>query len=144
MDPFLWIFGASFSWKLATPLIIALLPVILHVIDKILENFSPITTETVRLIIEGDPGVKLVGENKALFNSVRAYFDYERDCHLVFVLTIFNIVSLYFAQTACTGSFLESTPLTFVMMVLLLLFLDVFFIWICNKKIDHASVNARH
>ena len=144
MDPFLWIFGASFSWKLATPLIIALLPVILHVIDKILENFSPITTETVRLIIEGDPGVKLVGENKALFNSVRAYFDYERDCHLVFVLTIFNIVSLYFAQTACTGSFLESTPLTFVMMVLLLLFLGVFFIWLCNKKIDPASVNARH
>jgi hypothetical protein len=130
-------------WKLATSLAIALLPALLHVIDKILEIFSPITKETVRLLIKDDLRVKQIGESIPLYNAVRTYFDFERACHFVLALTIFNIVSLFFAQTACTGSFLLFQPVTFVMMVLLLLFLGAFCIWLCNRKIDAASVDAQ-
>jgi hypothetical protein len=129
-------------WKLLTTIAIALLPALLHVIDKLLESISPINKETLRSLMSKDKRVKTIGENKVTYDAVRTYFDFERDCHFVFVLTLFSVFSLSAAQTECTGSFVASTVVTLIMIVVLLIFLGVFFGMLVNRKIEAASVGA--
>lgn len=131
-------------WNLLASIGIALLPALLHVIDKLLESisFSPINKETLRLLISGDRRIAHVGENKAAYEAVRTYFDFERDCHFIFVLTVFNLASVFVAQLQCTGSLFTFEPITFVMVVLLVLFFFVFLFWLLNRKIEPAAVGA--
>jgi hypothetical protein len=129
-------------WRLLAPISIALLPALLHVIDKVLENISPITKETLRSLMVKDKRTQAIGENKALYEAVRTYFDFERDCHFIFVLTVFSVLSLYAAQSECTGSFVEFTAVTLIMIVILLIFLGIFFVTLVNRKIEAASVGA--
>lgn len=133
---------ASF-WKFLTSIAIAISPVMLHVFDKFLELFSPITRTTLVSLMRADKRVSEAVKSETLFETIEGYFNFERTSHFVFALTIFNILSLFFAQAACTGHFLIFTPITLILIVLLLVFLGAFFISLCNRIIDPAAVHGK-
>jgi hypothetical protein len=87
--------------------------------------------------------VKTIGKNEnEEFNAVKTFFGFERKCHFVIALTIFNLVSLYVAQTECSGNLLNSTWLTFTEVVLLTIFLVLFLLKIANRTFQPQAVNA--
>lgn len=131
----------SSYWDLAASIAIAASPAALHIIDKILENVnvSSISVQTLRALMSKDHRVSDLAENENKFEAIRGYFDFERDCHFVFVLSIFNIMRLYVTQAQFTGSWLRFFPATFLLMVAIIIFLFVFLIMLLNGKVEAAS-----
>jgi hypothetical protein len=83
------------------PVLLAALPVILHAIDKAFEyKFTPFGKEKLREFMRKDVRVVVsaVGLTRANFNAVDTYFNFEKGCHFVITILIFNIISLFFAQ----------------------------------------------
>lgn len=102
---------------LITSLTIGLLPVLLHILDKLMESegtdrFLPFSDEILRERMQGDArgGVSQVGRSPDLFRAIRTYFNFEREGHFIVAMAVFNMFSLYFAQTQYTGSFLIFKP----------------------------------
>src|ERR1700688_2886540 len=109
----------------AAPVMIGILPVLLHLFDKLLETFSPFSSQTLRRMMADDKGndlVKSIGKSEAAFEEVKSYFDFDRDVHLIVSLIAFNIFSLYVAQTECTHSMLQANAITFTYIIVLILF----------------------
>jgi hypothetical protein len=70
--------------------------------------------------------VKSVGDTEPNFDAVKTYFNFERNCHFVIALAIFNITSLYVAQTECTKSLLCATPITLPLIIVFTIFCQHF------------------
>jgi hypothetical protein len=111
------------------PFLIAGLPILLHAIDKGLEyKFLPFGKEKLRSFMKADHRkvVSAVGETKATFEAVENYFDFEKGCHFVATLLIFNIISLFFAQMELMRhvayAYLVTMPLISAIAVMLLVF----------------------
>jgi hypothetical protein len=80
------------------PVLIAALPVIIHAVDKAFEyKFVPFGKEKLRELMRRDHRVVVssVGQTTANFRAVDNYFDFEKGCHFVSTLLIFNIISLF-------------------------------------------------
>lgn len=129
--------------QLATPIAIGVLPIFLHIFDKLMERYSPLSEDTIRLRMAGDSraAIAAIGRSEDVFRSVKTYFDYERVTHFVVTLTVFNIVSLYVAQTQCTGSLLKSTALTLPEIIALAAFLVLFLLKVGNNAFDPAALH---
>jgi hypothetical protein len=129
--------------QLAVPIAIGVLPIFLHILDKLMERYSPLSEDTIRLRMAGDSraAVAAIGRSEDVFRSVKTYFDYERVMHFVVTLTVFNILSLYVAQTQCTGSLLKSTAMTFLEIIALLVFLVIFLLKVSNNAFDPAALH---
>jgi hypothetical protein len=135
-------------WKFSAPFIIATLPILLHAIHFAVEksaSVSPVSHETLRELMRADHRavVSAVGSDKASFDAVATYFNFERNCHFVIATMIFNIISLYFAQVEHTKHF--DVFLWYIVLPMFLLFAVFgygFAIRIANRRIDAASVNS--
>jgi hypothetical protein len=130
--------------EVTTPIVIAFLPILLHLIDKGMERFSPIRHEVLRGLMRDDPRqiVKSVGETEPNFDAVKTYFGFERNCHFVIALAVFNIISLYIAQAECTKSLLCATPITLPLIIIFVIFLMIFLLGLANRRFSAAAVNA--
>jgi hypothetical protein len=128
--------------------LIAFLPILLHILDKffdrlvskrfVLDNFI-----NIRSSIEADTRVLLrdIGHNKVLFDTLKIYFSFERDVHFIFVIGLFCLTSLYFAQTECTKSFIVGTVPTFMGILVVAVFLIGFAFSVIRGRIDVGRLN---
>jgi hypothetical protein len=127
------------------PIAIGFLPILLHIADKGMERFSPIRETVLQELMKQDARdvVKAVGESAdGEFDAVKTYFDFERKCHFVIALAVFNILSIYVAQTECTKNLLCATWITLVEMIALAIMLVVFLLGIANRVFPIAAVTA--
>lgn len=138
----------SIALDLTVSVIISLLPILLHVLDKLMETragerFLPFSHEILREQMANDAraAVKQVGAQPELFNAVRTYFSFEREGHFIIAVAIFNMASLYVAQTQCTGSFLVFRAPTFIGMLLVLGFLFVFVRQVAVRRFEPADTD---
>ena len=135
--------GVSFFLSLITPALIGFLPIFLHLIDKMMEaKFSPLREEILRAQMSNDKREKIaaIGKSPATFRGVRTYFEYERSVHFIVAISVFNIISLYFAQIQCTNSFLRSTVVTLIGIVAIAIFLVAFLVKVVNRAFAPAAV----
>jgi hypothetical protein len=132
-------------FNIGLPMFIASLPLLLHVIDKGLEySFEPLDKEKLRNLMHRDDRevVSRVGECKENFEAVGTYFDFQKQCHFVSTLFIFNIASLLLAvaATAHNGKEINGFPLLFAIFLLVLLALFLKRVW--NGKLVSSDVEA--
>jgi hypothetical protein len=143
---FLDLFASTRSFiDFVTPVSIGVLPVLLHIADKGMEKFTPIREEVLQELMKQDARevVKQIGESAhGEFGAIKTYFDFERKCHFVIALTVFNMLSVYVAQTQCTGDLLKATPITLVELPILAIFLMLFLLRIANRTFRVAAVDA--
>jgi hypothetical protein len=130
------------------PILIASLPVILHTIDKGFEyKFVPFRKEKLISLMKADHRtvVNSVGETKAKFEAVETYFDFEKGCHFVATLLIFNTISLIFAQMEFMYSVTRSQFVTLPLMGTMVILLLIFFKRLADGKLVASDVRAtRH
>jgi hypothetical protein len=117
-------------FNIGLPMLIASLPLLLHGIDKVLEyKFEPLDKEKLRNLMHKDDRlvVSRIGESTGNFEAVGTYFEFQKGCHFVSTLFIFNILSLLLALavTASSENQINTLPLliAFCIFVLLALFL---------------------
>jgi hypothetical protein len=124
---------------------LALLPVMLHLIDKVMEKFSPFGEKVLRAQMAESPQsiVQEVGASKERFDSVRVYFDFDRRCHFVTNISIFNILSLYVFQLECTGKWLCFIPSIFIPILSFSILLISFLLALANRKFHPAAASPR-
>jgi hypothetical protein len=122
---------------------IALSPLLLHLIDRFMEWWSPISRKTLATLMRENIRIKEAVETDPKFEAIEHYFDFERDAHFIFAVAIFNLFSLYFAQMACTQDLLQAKAITLSLMVLNVAFIVAFFMMLYNRKIDVHSAGAQ-
>lgn len=126
------------------PLLIGLLPLGLHVVDKLLDRMRVFGNEAIRKIIAEDnrPRVRVVAENKPVFEALIGYFEYQDDARIVVSLSLFNIVSLVFAQTECGGNTASWTIVLVLGVLPLALFVLTFLLKATNGSFEPAAVHS--
>lgn len=109
-----------------------------------MERISPIREEKIRRLMFEDARtiVSSVGGSEANFNAVKTYFNFDKNCHFVITLIIFNILSLFIAQTECTGNLLNGTYITLIPIFILFGLLVAFILRITNDRVNAAAINA--
>jgi hypothetical protein len=125
----------------SAPIWISVLPIILHGIDKALEeHFAPLGERTLRALMSRSPQsiVSRVGMHDENFSAIRPYFEFQHRCNFVVNILLFNILSLYVAQFECMLSFISFNVLPFLGIVSLFAVLVAFLLKLSNQKISPA------
>lgn len=122
---------------------IAILPAILHLIDRVLEVFSPISDASLqKLMATSDEGIaKLIGSSDDNYAVVKSYINFERRCHFIVSALGFSILSLVVAQIELRHSALNWSAFTFFPMVGLTILLVIFLIMLNNRTQEPLAAN---
>jgi hypothetical protein len=124
---------------------IALMPVFFHAIDKAMERTPPFGEARMRQFMRNSPQtpVSELARNDDSLKAMMAYFDFEKACHLVISLTLFDALAVYAAEVECTGSFLQVRPVAFFLILFLLAALLIFLVLLRNGAFPPEQARPR-
>jgi uncharacterized protein YjeT (DUF2065 family) len=124
---------------------IAMAPVLLHVLDRLLEFIPPVSEHRLIELMAESPQsiVKRVGASTDNFAAVKAYFEFEERCRFIAATFGFSIISLFFSQTECTGDTMKFHVITFCG-IFIIIWMSLRFLWcLANLRLHPAQANPR-
>lgn len=130
--------------QMSGPLILASVPLFLHILDKIIERTNIMGRNFLREKMKvGISFIKSVAENKDLYEPLEAYFTYEKDIHFVLTVTLFSVVSIIFAHFETAARWFEVDFFAFAAVVAALLYAFVFMRAVASSTLDPTGVERK-